>query len=269
MRIMRDGIWRATRTPDGVATARYARVDDSVAVTAWGDGAAWLIEHAPDIHGCLDDDSDFVAHDDIVRDAHRRLPGLRFCRSLAITEALVPTILEQKITSNEAHRSYATLVRRFGEQAPGPLDGLRVPPSPSALAKLPSWEFHRCGIEGRRATVVQRVCERADRLNAFVDDPIEARRVLEHFDGIGAWTAAEVSAVALGDADAVSIGDYHLPNVVTYALTGARTGTDELMLELLEPYRGHRGRVIRLLEYAGPRRERRGPRSPLRDIASI
>jgi len=272
MRSIPDGLWRASRTPHGPSTARYSRDGDAFEVRAWGDGAEWTIEHAPDILGCRDDDAEFVAHHDVVRDARRRLPGLRFCRTLAVLEAIVPTILEQKITSREAHRVYARIVARFGEPAPGPLAGLRVPPSPETLATLPSWEYHRCGLERRRAAIIQRVCARSDRLDKLGDDPIdptEARRVLQHFDGVGPWTANEVSAIALGDADAVSVGDYHLPNLISFVFTGERSGDDERMLELLEPYRGHRGRVIRLLENAGPRMERRGPRSPVRDIAAI
>ncbi|MFN8037275.1 MAG: DNA-3-methyladenine glycosylase 2 family protein [Acidimicrobiia bacterium] len=265
-----DGVWRATRTPAGPATARYAPTRDSVLVSAWGEGARWLLDHAPDLLGCSDDDSGFVAHDAIVLDAHRRLPGLRFCRSRAVVEALVPTILEQKVTGNEAHRAYARLVRRFGEPAPGPRADMLLPPSPSTLARLPSWEYHRCGIERRRASAIALVCARAARLERLADgDPVEARRILEHLDGVGPWTAAEVTAVALGDPDTVSVGDFHLPHVVAYALTGERLGDDARMLELLEPYRGHRGRVVRLLEHAGPRRERRAPRAAIRDIARI
>ena len=73
--------------------------------------------------------------------------------------------------------------------------------------------------------------------------------------------------MALGDADAVSLGDYHLPHLVAWALAGKPRGSDELMLELLEPYRGHRGRVLRLLQLAGITAPRFGPRMPLRWIA--
>jgi 3-methyladenine DNA glycosylase/8-oxoguanine DNA glycosylase len=77
---------------------------------------------------------------------------------------------------------------------------------------------------------------------------------------------AEVARVALGDADAVSVGDYHVPSIVAWALAGERDGSDERMLELLEPFRPHRGRVQRLLEEAHIRPPARGPRMQARAI---
>src|SRR5256885_363268 len=67
-------------------------------------------------------------------------------------------------------------------------------------------------------------------------------------------------------ANAVPVGDYHLPHMVGYALDGTPRSTDERMLELLEPYSGHRGRVIRLLIAAGIGAPRFGPKKPLRNI---
>lgn len=87
--------------------------------------------------------------------------------------------------------------------------------------------------------------------------------------GLGPWTAAEVALRALGDADAVSVGDYHIPSMVGFALAGERKATDARMLELLAPYRGQRGRVIRLLEEGGVRPPARGPRMSVRSIAAI
>ncbi len=87
--------------------------------------------------------------------------------------------------------------------------------------------------------------------------------------GIGPWTAAEVGVRALGDADAVSVGDFHLPNLVAYALAGEPRGNDARMLELLEPYRGQRARVMRLLELSGIRPPRYGPRLAPRRIESF
>ncbi|HXF57914.1 MAG TPA: DNA-3-methyladenine glycosylase 2 family protein, partial [Actinomycetota bacterium] len=94
----------------------------------------------------------------------------------------------------------------------------------------------------------------------------EAYRRLLALPGVGPWTAAEVALVALGDADAVSLGDYHLPHAVAWALAGEPRGTDQRMLELLEPYTGHRGRVLRLIAAAGIRPPRFGPRLPLRSF---
>ena len=67
----------------------------------------------------------------------------------------------------------------------------------------------------------------------------------------------------------MSIGDYHLPHQVSWALTGEPRGDDARMLELLEPYRGHRGRVIRLLEAGGVTAPRFGPRMSRQSIAAL
>lgn len=269
VRADRDGSWwRATRTPIGPATARYAPAPEGVAVCAWGPGAAWLVEHAPELLGATDHLEGF-APVGIIRELHRRHPGLRITRSRCVFEALVPTVFEQKVTGLEARRAYRALLRSFGEPAPGPA-GLRTPPSAERLAALPYYAFHRLGIERRRAEVIRWAAARAPLLDGLVDVGAEvAGRRLRSLPGIGGWSAAEVAIVALGDADAVSLGDYHLPHVVSWALTGERRGSDERMLELLAPYAGHRGRVLRLLSTAGVGPPRRGPRMPVRSIRSL
>jgi len=96
--------------------------------------------------------------------------------------------------------------------------------------------------------------------------PAEATERLVAYPGIGPWTAAEVTLRALGDPDAVSLGDFHLPNLVAWALAGEPRADDARMLELLEPWRGHRARVIRLLEASGLAAPRFGPRHSPRDM---
>ncbi len=128
--------------------------------------------------------------------------------------------------------------------------------------------FHRCGVERKRADTIRRAMARAGRVDEVAGLPLEAAyRRLRALPGVGPWSAAEVGLVALGDPDAVSVGDYHLPSQVAWALAGERTGTDERMLELLEPYRGHRGRVLRLLTIGGVGPPRRGPRTARRSFA--
>lgn len=256
MRVGPDGVWRATRTPAGPATQHIVVRDQAVTVRAWGPGADWLLDHAPDLVGEADDDTGFVPRHPVVADACRRVPGLRLTRSYAVVETLLPTVLEQKVIGKEARRSYAALVRALSEPAPGPAP-LYLPPDPEAVAATPSWAFHRWGVERKRADTVRRACTVARRLE---EDPGR----LTKLPGIGPWTAAEVGRLALGDADAVSVGDFHLPNLVSWALAGEPRGDDGRMLELLEPYRGHRGRVQRLLEASGMGAPRYGPRLPLR-----
>lgn len=272
MRMGNGGVWRATRTPDGPATMHLGESGDDVVVRAWGPGAAWALEAAPALVGSYDDDSDFRPSHAIVAELHRRLGGLRIPRSQAVVETLVPTILEQKVQGVEAKRSYRHLVHALGEPAPGPAGdrGLLLPPSPPRLAATPSYAFHPFGVERKRADAIRRACSHARRMEeAAAMAPADARRRLCALPGVGPWSAAEVAGVALGDADAVSVGDYHLPHDVAWALAGEPRGDDARMLELLEPYRGQRGRVVRLLVAAGIHAPRFGPRMPRHSITRI
>lgn len=260
-------VWRATRTPDGPATMQIRPQGEALEVLAWGAGAQWSVAHAPALCGMEDDPGAFRPAHPMLARLHRQHRGLRLTRTLAVFEALVPTVLAQLVTSEEARASYRALVAAFGEPAPGPMS-MTVPPSPKTLAGLPYWSFHRFGIERRRAEVIIRAARSANRLEeTLAMDMPSAYSRLQAFPGIGPWTAAKVAAVALGDPDAVPLGDYHLPHSIGYALEGTARSTDERMLELLEPYRGQRGRVIRLITLAGVAAPRFGPKKPLRDIS--
>jgi len=266
------GLWRATRTPAGPVTTFITEVPHASVIVgrAWGPGADWALDRLPALVGAEDAVEDFTSliqsadgvHP-VVRHLHRQLRGLRMPRTAAVTEFAVPTILAQKVTGMEAKRSYCDLVLSLGEPAPGPgrARSLRVPPAPSVLASTPSWVFHRAGVERKRADTIRLACSYAHRLDEAVDLGIERARVrLRALPGIGPWSEAEIIRTALGDSDAVSIGDFHLPNQVAWALTGQPRGDDSGMLDLLEPYRGHRGRVQRLIEAAGVTAPRYGPR---------
>jgi 3-methyladenine DNA glycosylase/8-oxoguanine DNA glycosylase len=260
--------WRATRTPEGPATARYLAEGGTVRVTAWGPGAGWCLAAAPELLGGRDS-LDGFAPSGLVGELHRRFPGLRISRSQAVFEALLPSILEQKVTGIEAHRAFRAIVRAWGEPAPGPVP-LLLQPAPAALAATPYWAFHPLGVERKRTAAIQVAASRARRVEETLNLPAaQARRRLQALPGVGPWTSAEVAIVALGDADAVSVGDFHLPHLVSYALTGEPRGTDERMLELLAPWPGHRGRVLRLLTRSGMYPPRRGPRMAVRAFTRI
>ncbi len=270
--------WRATRTPDGPATLYIEARDGSARARAWGPGSSWALAGLEGLLGVDDDPGALVPQHPAVEAAVRRSPGLRIGRTRSVLEALVPAIVEQKVTGAEASRTLRGLVRTYGEDAPGP-PGLRLPPAPGVLAGLPYHAFHPLGLERRRAELVRAVCRdagRLERLGAAAAGP-EAQpgareafyAALVAFPGIGPWTAAEVGIRALGDPDAVSVGDFHIPSMVAWALAGEPRGTDDRMLELLEPYRGQRGRVTRLLELAGFEAPRRGPRLSPRRIDRI
>ena len=268
IKIEADGLWRATGTPDGPATIHLTVRGSDVTAEAWGPGAQWVIDRSGLLAG-RDDVSRLETDHPFLREMQRRLVGLRIGATHRVMEALVPAVLEQKVTSYEAHQSFRRMVYALGEPAPGPMD-LRVAPSSEVLAQQPYWVFHRFGVERKRADVIRAVAARADRLEECVDlSPSEAYARMMTFSGVGPWTAAEVGARALGDPDAVSVGDFHLPHLVAWSLAGEQRATDERMLELLEPYRGERGRVIRLIEVGGARRPRRAPRQRIRSIAAI
>jgi 3-methyladenine DNA glycosylase/8-oxoguanine DNA glycosylase len=269
IRIAGREAWRASRTPDGPSTVRFAAWGEAIEVEAWGPGSGWALHHAPQVLGLHDDPSRFEPAHPRLRRLHRRLKGMRVGRSCAVVETVVPTVVEQKVTSAEAHRSWRAFVRAYGEPSPGPC-GLVLPPAPDVLASLPYHAFHRFGIERRRADTIRRVCSYAHRLEEAASLPRDdARRRLLALQGVGPWTAAIVEGTAFGDADAVITGDYHLPHLVSWVLAGEPRSDDERMIELLEPYAGHRGRVVRLIVAGGGGPPRHHPRRRLRSIASI
>lgn len=269
MRFEPHTVMRATRTEAGPASLHLVVSGGEVVVRAWGPGAERAIESVPGLIGELDDPTPFEPRHPVLIDLARRLPGLRLARGGRVIEALVPSILAQKITGPEARRAHAALLNRYGEPAPGPLR-LVLPPPPEKLARLPYWAFHPLGIERRRADTIRAAAAVAGRLEALATLPAgERARRLRSLPGVGPWTAAETLRLALADPDAVSVGDFHLPRLVCLALAGERDGDDARMLELLEPYAGQRARATLLLEHGGMLPKRRSPRRPARSIAAI
>jgi 3-methyladenine DNA glycosylase/8-oxoguanine DNA glycosylase len=264
-------VWRTVLAPDGPGTLRVtARPADGggtrVTAAAWGPGAAWLLETLPSLLGAGDDQAGFAPGHPVLREMAGRHPGARVGRSGRVLEALIPAILEQKVVGAEARRAWRCLLQRFGQPAPGPApDGMRVFPDAATWARIPSWEWHRAGVEpvrGRTITGVARAAARLEEITSLAAG--EADRRLQSLPGVGPWTSAEVRQRACGDADAVSVGDYNLPAAVGWALAG-RVVDDAGMLELLAPYAGHRYRATRLIELSGTRPPRRGPRLPMRE----
>jgi 3-methyladenine DNA glycosylase/8-oxoguanine DNA glycosylase len=272
-------IWRTSLTPSGPGTLRLtARPagtgqtagSPDVLASAWGPGAGWLLEELPAMLGALDRPQDFAPAHPLLRELAARHSGWRIGRSGRVLEALVPAVLEQKVVGVEARRAWRLLLTRFGEPAPGPGPaGLRVFPSPEVWATLPSWEWHRAGVEAVRARTIAAAAAVAGRLEEITAMPAgQADARLRSLPGIGPWTSAETRQRACGDADAVSVGDYHLPSLVGWALAG-RITDDPGMLELLAPYPGHRYRVTRLIEMSGLAPPRRGPRLAARDYRAL
>jgi len=267
-----DGaLWRTTLVRTGPVTQRFVPSGErSVVVQHWGPGAREAADAVPGLLGEDDDASGFVPPPQAY-DAARANPGLRMCRTGRVLEALVPAVLEQKVQVVAAHRAWRWLVARHGSPAPGPApEGLRVVPSARGWATVPTWDWHRAGVDPRRAATAVRCAQVAARLEDAAAMPAdEARARLEKVPGVGVWTSAEVAQRAFGDADAVSVGDFHLAAAVGWALTGERTD-DEGMLRVLAPYSPHRHRVVRLL-FLGrrPQAPRRGPRLSIADYRAM
>ena len=261
-----DGWWMPARTPDGPGTLRLHRTSDELVGTAWGDGAAWLLERMGGIAGLGDEPSRFTTDHSLVGELHRRHPGYRFGRTGLVFDALVSAVCTQKVTGVEAARAIRGLRSEFSEPAPGPNGRLRLPPDPEQMAESPYWRYHHLHLERRRAELLRRLAAVHDRISRLgYHEPASAAATLRAFPGVGPWSVAETLAVSHGDPDQVSVGDFHLKHIVVHHLTGRDRGSDDQMVELLEPFRPHRGRVVRLLETLGPE-PAFGPRSPVRDI---
>ncbi len=268
-----DGtVWRTSLLPSGPVAARISRAaPDAAHCVAWGSGAPEFVEMLPALLGVDDDASDFEPRDPTVAAAHRRVPHLRLGRTGLVLEALIPAVIEQRVPGADAFRSWRVLVSKYGTPAPGPAPvGMRVPPSAEAWRNIPSWEFHRANVDPRRAQTVVSCARRAASLERLVSRPAaQAREALISLPGVGEWTAAETAQRAFGDADAVSVGDYHIPKMIGWTLLGHPVD-DAVMLELLEPMRPHRHRVVRLLEASGLAYEpRRGARLPVQRISRL
>ena len=269
-------VWRTSRTPDGPATLRVTAgatetgEGATVLACAWGPGAAWLLASLPGLLGAEDDRTGFQPAHPLLAEMDRRYPHLRIGRSGRVFEALVPAVLEQKVVGAEARRAWRLLMLRFGESPPGPAPrGMRVFPPPRTWARIPSWEWHRAGVEGVRARTVIGAAQVAGRLEEIARmTPAEGDLRLRSLPGIGPWTSAETRQRSCGDADAVSVGDVHLPGAVGWALAGRKVD-DAGMLELLAPYAGHRHRAARLVVLSGIRPPRHGPRLAPRDYRAI
>jgi 3-methyladenine DNA glycosylase/8-oxoguanine DNA glycosylase len=263
------GVWRTIPTPVGAATLHLSQRGSAIDAKAWGPGAEWAIAAVPELCGGGDDDDGFdVSSHAFLQDSRHRNPGLRLLRTGLVFEMLIAAILEQKVTGLEARRAWAQLIRAHGEPAPGPAPaGMRVFPSAAVWRMIPSWEWHRAGVgpqRSRTALAAASVAAGLERTVALGRGGAEVEKRLRSVPGVGVWTAAETMQRAHGDSDAVSVGDYHLPALVGWALIG-KPVDDDGMLELLAPWHGHRQRVMRLIESSGFAKPKFGARMTIQD----
>ena len=250
-----DGaIWRTSLMRSGPVTARITRsAPDTIDCEAWGSGATEFTETLAGQLGADDDATGFTPDEPTIAALHRRMPHLRLGRTGRVLESLIPAVLEQRVYGMDARRAWRKLVTKFGSPAPGPAPShMRVPPSADVWRRIPSWEFHLANVDPGRARTIVGCAQRADSLERLSTRPSEqARTALMSLLGVGEWTAAETAQRAFGDADALSVGDFHLAKMVGWRLLG-REIDDPAMVELLEPLRPHRHRAVRLLEVTGP-----------------
>jgi 3-methyladenine DNA glycosylase/8-oxoguanine DNA glycosylase len=268
-----DGaIWKTTLMPSGPVTARITTsARNAVDCEAWGGGANEFVERLPAWLGAEDDATGFAPTEPTIAAAHRNVPHLRLGRTSRVLEALIPAVLEQRVAGKDAFRAWRLLVTKYGAPAPGPApERMRVPPPSDVWRRVPSWEFHLANVDPGRARTIVGCAQRADSLERLTTRPSEqARAALRSLPGVGEWTAAEVAQRAWGDADAISVGDYHLSNMVGSTLLGHRID-DQEMIELLEPLRPHRQRAVRLLEVSGlARNPRFGARQAIPDLRAL
>jgi 3-methyladenine DNA glycosylase/8-oxoguanine DNA glycosylase len=234
------------------AAVEFLRAGDSLAVQAYGKFAEPLLEET--LHGLNQDDrySSFATEDSGVWRLHRSLPGLRLLRMPWLYDITCSAILQQRIRTVDAMRDWRRIAQRWGgEISLGPLN-LRTFPSAQMLAQVAQFELQALGIDAQRARTLLKFAQesRFAPLRTTMNFA-ELRRHLERIPGIGPWTTESVMGYGAGDPDAAIPGDLHLPHLVCYALAGEPVGSDERMMELLEPFRGHRFRIIRLLYASG------------------
>lgn len=273
LRVTDSLAWAAFRYDGAAVTVRVTYAHGVVTWQGWGEGAS-----APGfgtaVERLLGADDNWAGFDDLevpalVRRSRREHPGLRLPATGRVFDALMPVVLEQKVTTEEARHAWRYLARRFGDvppHHPAMPPGMRLAPTAHQLRRVPSWEWHAARVDSARSRTLLRAAESASGLNRLGALPLtkDPARAMMSLPGIGPWTVAEVLQRTHGDPDRVSVGDYHLPHLVGEALTGQRTD-DDGMLALLAPWHGHRQRVVRLITATGFRHQARGPRLAPRD----
>ncbi|MDO5635173.1 MAG: 3-methyladenine DNA glycosylase [Micrococcus sp.] len=286
VRVTSEGVW-LTRRDDAAGqfapASLLVRAPDSpvrpgvIEARAWGPGAAAAVAEVPHLLGL--DDAGWPAFDALlestagqlpshVLEARRRRPGLRLAAHGRLAQQLMTVTLEQKVTHDQARHGWRWLVRATSEPAPGPVPArMLLPPDPARVLRVPSWQWHAGWVQPSQAKAVLRVAERAGSLDrvgraaqpADVAAAVRLSEQVRSLPGIGVWTAAEALQRSHAAADLVAVGDYHLAQFVGQVLTGRRTD-DDGMLRLLQPWEGHRQRVVRMIGLSGERKQAFGPK---------
>lgn len=254
-----DSVNFAVRTPDGPVSVRARTADGALVLDLWGEGSQWMADRGPALAGYHDDPRELRFGHEKLDELNRRHPGLRHGAHGCVVDDLLSRVLGQRVLALEAGRSWVAICRELGDPAPGPL-GLQLPPDHERVAQTPTWWFHQHGVERARAQILVTVARNAKRLTEVVDLPLpEAYGRMRSVPGLGPWTVNGVARSALGDPDAIIVGDYWISHTICSWFTGRPRGSDEEMLALVEPWAGQRGRVERLIHLSGHRVQRFGP----------
>ena len=246
-------------TPDGAVSVSANVHERELPVQCWGGGAEWITPKLQDLFGLHDDPTVFKPEGKLGK-LLREVPGIHLPRLPLQFERLVQIVLQQLVSWADACRGWKMLVERFGVEAPGPND-LRMGPSPKVLQKLGYSDLVACGIMPKQARLILQLAKESKRIERLATSDRERFvAYLNSIRGVGEWTIQYLLGTGLGDPDAVMVGDYGLPNTVSWFFAEKPRSNDEEMLELLEPYRGHRFRVINALMQAGIRAPKFGPK---------
>lgn len=264
LRIDRQEVSWAIRSPEGPVSLRLLAGDGVLRAQTWGPGSEWALSRVEDFVGLDDGLESFAPTDPRIREMLRRTPGIRLPRTWRVVRLLVPIVLGQLVTGAEAKRAYEHIERRLAEPAPGPLR-LRLPPDPKRLAALSVSTYMACGALARQARTIKRLCAASHRMEEAAGMGfVQAARRLQALPGLGPWSAGSAMLQGMGFADTIILGDYHLANFVAWNLAGEARADDHRMVDLLRPFKGNRGRVLRLLGASGTSAPKRGPRMALR-----
>ncbi len=255
----------AMRTAEGPVTVEVGHKPGSLDIRLWGPGSGWIEPRLAGLVGLDDTPEDFQPTHPVVRDLWQRFHGTRLPRKPRIFDRVVQVVALQLIKSSEGYRAWKRIVWEFGEPAPGP-QGLTLPPAPEVLADQSDAAFVAHGLPHKQARTLIRVSEAAQQLETAAEQGVPyLTEAMLSIRGVGPWTVGYVCGTAMGDADAVLPYDYNLPKAVGSVLAGERGADDDRMFELLEPFRGHRFRIVKLVWQSGVKK-RQGPRRPNRPI---
>lgn len=248
----------AYHTPEGPVSVTASREHATAKVTAVGPGTEWIEPRLSCLFGLQDRPKEFQPGGKLG-ELVRTTPGIHLPKLPVVFHRLVQIVLQQLVSWSDAVHGWRQIVDRFGTKSP--CGELRLPPTAKQLSTLGYYDIVGCNVMPKQARLILHLAREAKRIERLAERDVAALETyLLSIRGIGPWTVQHLLGSSLGFADAVLTGDFGLPHSVAYFLVGKERSDDEEMLRLLEPYAGHRFRVINHLWQSGLYAPRRGPR---------